>query len=68
MAIKLKGETKKAHKLILSYEYELVSWKKHLKYKRWDGAQITTSKTPSCWRHLRNLKRDLEMNEKKFAA
>ena len=68
MAIKLKGETKKAHQLILSFGYELVRWKTHLIYKRWDGAQITIPKTSSCWRSLRNLKSVLEMNEKKFAA
>tara|TARA_B100000575_G_scaffold265455_1_gene242025 strand:- start:93 stop:350 length:258 start_codon:yes stop_codon:yes gene_type:complete len=58
---------KEIKKLMKENNYELVRSKRHLIWKhRIFGGMITTPKTPSDWRALKNIQRDIR-NQLRFA-
>jgi hypothetical protein len=60
------NKSKPAHRMVIADGYILARINKHIVYKRKDGAVISISCSPSCKNWLKNVKKDLERNNRKF--
>ena len=60
------SKSKPAHKMIIADGYILSRMNKHIVYKREGGARISISCSPSCKQWLKNVKKDLDRNNRDF--